>query len=530
MISTHNDPARLAPGEVKSKQLAGLISHDKLHVAYTPEERRALSVLESTGGSRTGDGRQADPTAGMQLSLAQLTCQSGRFKLYLAGGSNVAEEEWCDAEAAVSSGRPYFGLTHPWIWAIDVDVVDPAGYRHLCGVLDDAGLEERFDCRSGGLDRLHLFVYEPEGPNAAIRQRVVDEVNRVYPGLFDFRMQGSGSPIRPPGAPHRSGIARSEPVDGFEEAHDVLQAWFQRHGWEVLSQVPRPVRGRIADLSARDQALLRSEWAEADRIGPPVPRKNGKVDRSAVDIALALAFMGAGLGQQDFVSARSSGPFASPKAVEHPDPAAYLMRQWNWTRSNPYKTRVTSGLSELGAFEAQFVLNNVAGINLGARTLLSAFVDQARQLNRTSFDWSRRDMREETELGLATIDRAIDALVAAGLVKRYPAQQDDHADGYQLLIGAAIRRLEGLKTDHIPSLSLSQCDPISYFPSICHPAFGRSALKRTAFSVLLCFSPTVPRTQAEAMRHGGPSPSTFKARVAALRAAGVLRSVDGGRV
>ena len=99
------------------------------------------------------------PTIEQQLAFATATCRHGSFQQYRGGGSNDLVPGFVTALQAVTSGHPYLGRTHPWIWAIDVDQPDHPHYQLLKTALADAGLNY-VEADSGGSTRAgrHVFV------------------------------------------------------------------------------------------------------------------------------------------------------------------------------------------------------------------------------------------------------------------------------------------------------------------------------------------------------------------------------------
>jgi hypothetical protein len=471
-----------------------------------------------------------EPDVRMSVELALLTCQEGRFRRYVADGSNRATEGTFTALEAVLSGDPHFGFTHPWIWAIDLDFdcdADPGPLRDLLHVIDAHGLDW-FQVSSGGSGRRHVYVHDIDcdGPSeGGVRCRVRDDFLARRPDTeVDWRMQTGGCPIRPPGAPHRSGGRRAEPIDGYEEALELLDDWALQHDHRVRPTSPAE-SGQLHDLSDRDQALLRGDWAEADRVGPPVPRHGGggPVDRSGVDVALAQAFRAAGMPQDRFVDIRRpGGAFPSPRAAGEADPDGYLQGQWAWAEQHPVGSRARAGIAQIDEFRQRFVFENCADLDLSSRTVLDGFIARACELGRTTFDWSRREIKEATDLGSGAVQTSVEKLIDRGLLSRRPNGRTDLADRWQLRVGTALRLVGECKNGPQTVTSGTPCDPFLHFQSPAHPVFGQRAFKRTGWQTLLCFSDVEPRTISEAHRHGGPSLRTMKDRVADLRDAGVL--------
>ena len=71
--------------------------------------------------------------------------------------------------------------------------------------------------------------------------------------------------------------------------------------------------------------------------------------------------------------------------------------------------------------------------------------------------------------------------------------------------------------------------PEFVIPDPLHPVWDRAGLGPTGRDVVLCFSLTEPRSQAEAMRLGGPSQDTFRKRRIQLVEMGALLVVGSQR-
>lgn len=474
------------------------------------------------------------PTSEELERLALLTCQEHRFRLYLGDGTNTPRPGNVSAKEAVRSGGPFFGFTLPHVWGIDVDldVTTPDGERvrrQLLALLDSAGLDEVIECWSGQPGHLHVFVYEPGDVD---RKRIAEHFRADVDSRVDFRLQKGGSPIRPPGAPHRlDSHMRSTPDIGWREAIEMFEDWAERAGHVPRrSESPTAVTGSLNDLSERDQALRRSDWMTADKVGPPVPRHGDRVDRSAVDIALAAGFLSAGLTVEDFVQDRMPmGSCPSPRALDEADPEGYLRSQFDWALTHPLWSKTTVGLADLDEFEFLTVYRNLLDLDLTARTLLSAMCAKATSLGRTRFDWDRRDMNESTDLGMGPIATATGRLEKAGVVRRRPASRVGFADNYQLNVVSITERLNECKNrTHTVTSEQTLYELFLHLPPPFHPAYSRAGLKRTAWSVLLCFTIDEPRTVTEASKLGGPCLRTFRDRAKELRAIGALVSPDGG--
>ncbi|MGE0306416.1 MAG: hypothetical protein AB7Q27_11715 [Acidimicrobiia bacterium] len=507
--------------------------------------RAQISELAGAGDDHKGTGAVVDtpwaivaePSEHELVELARFTCQP-TFDLYLPDGSNNLDPEArrVTAEQAVESGRPYLGRTLPWVWAIDIDIDTSSReggevLRAVLGQLELAGLDEYFLCDSGRPGYRHVFVYEPEGAEA---RRALAEAVRAFvsPGVVDFRLQATGAAIRPPGAPHRFG-GRSMPVDGVDEALEVLRAWWARHGVFDHDVQPGPTKGSLADLSARDRALLRNDWAEADRIGPPVPRRGASVDRSAVDISLAQSLRCIGWTREDFVRARApGGEFPSSKALERNDPETYLGRQWDWAGEHDMTSVQRAGLARLGEFQQAFVVSNHRGLSMVARRVLSAVIAIADARGRTALNVGWREIRELTGAGNGPIGSALDELKLCGLIGVGRVASEGRFSGQATGVRLNISALDRLEVGQNSALSVTPNPVVAPFrptPTLHHPAFWPGGLKPTGWETLIHLSDCEARSLAELEARSGVSRETLKRRLPELVAAGAVVRVGTER-
>lgn len=507
--------------------------------------RAQISELAGAGDNLKSTGAVVDspwaivsePSEHELVELALFTCRPA-FDLYLPDGSNNLDPEArrVTAEQAVTSGRPYLGRTLPWVWAIDIDIDTRSReggevLRAVLGQLELAGLDEYFLCDSGRPGYRHVFVYEPEGAEA--RRALAGAVRAfVSPGVVDFRLQATGAAIRPPGAPHRFG-GRSMPVDGVDETLDLLASWRDRHdaGHEDVRYAQ--VVGSLADLSERDRALLEGDWARADQIGPPTPKRGGVVDRSAVDVALAQAFRRAGLRREDFVRARApGGEFPSPKALEQNDPEAYLGRQWDWAVEHDMSAVQRAGLARLGDFQQAFVVSNHRGLSTVARRVLSALVAIADARGRTALNVGWREIRELTGAGNGPIGSALDELKLCGLIGVGRVASEGRFSGQATGVRLNISALDRLEVGQNSALSVTPTPVVAPFrPTwpLHHPAFWPGGLKPTGWETVTHLSDREARSLAELEARSGVSRETLKRRLPELVAAGAVVRVGTER-
>lgn len=485
-----------------------------------------------------------DEWTAVGLEFAALTCVEGKYHRLIGGGSNDAEPGTCAAAEAVASGRPYFGVTHPWLWVIDIDRdvdSDPdahVAYRELLYVLDMFGLEY-LEVHSGQPGHRHVYVHESEGPKSVTRLSIVERLY-LHPKVFDFRMQSDGCAIRPILSPHRFGGCRAEPVDSIDDAVAVLRGWFDEHRDNAeprrglqLSDRSRidhseagdgvehvPAQRDLQLLSERDTALLYCDWERADRIGPPTPRhEDGTPDLSQVEWTLARGFQYVGLPRAVFLQLRwSAGPSQSPGALKSHRGRDWLVRQWDAAAAFRPGSG-TRGVPGLRDFTHAFVEENRAWLDCPSRRVLAALTEVAQRLGLVKFSQSVRQLEVSTLLSHGSVCGALKALRGAELIWVSRADEPWDADTINLQIQA----LKRLDPDHItdtPSVCISGQEFV--LPAVSHVAWSQFGVGLQARDVLSCFSASEPRSQTEAKRYSALSKDTFRKYRERLVDAGVL--------
>jgi hypothetical protein len=458
----------------------------------------------------------------LQLDLALAVCREGSFMMI--DQKNNRRSDALTAEAAVNDGGAYFGSTHPWIWAIDIDAPHHGSVSTLRSILDD--LDVAFvECRSGGEDdRRHLFVHL--GQELALRTRIQEEVLRAHPDVsskvIDWRGQETGSAIRPPLAPHRLG-GRSEPLIDAAEALAVLQSWSPPGGMGVQ------------ELPSWVYAYMSGDWERAKKLGHPP--KNTR-DRSAIDVSIALGFRNSGRSFSDFYEHRGpAGLYPSPKAVERGDRAHdYLWKQWSDAYRQPMPaTMVRAGIDRLD--DLLWVIDWDPDLELGERHTLAGIVELCRTYGKTSVAFSLRQLVEASLSSLGTVSRSLNS----GRLSRYLGAQTRPSDEswnktcqYQLLVldalGSQVPILE--QSDMSPPWVIQDCSTVGT-PRRTHPMFanGRGVFGQTGYQTLISFDPLEPRTQTEAMNRSlDVGRATFRKWVKEFQYYGILVPADGRRL
>lgn len=471
------------------------------------------------------------PTVEQRLDFAAATCRGDRFWLLKGDGSNDAVPRNVSAHVAVTDGRPYFGWTHPWIWAIDVD--DPAhpSFVFLLATLSDYGLDF-IEVDSGGTDRpgRHVYVHaEEEGQDgsAGIRERVRQCMVEAYPELtpheIDFRPGAGGCPIRPPMSPHRLG-GWALPIDDWDGALQRLLSWAPTSP-EHSPVSPNVLRPRKL-LPAWVDAWEHNDTELAARLGRPMPpfSEKGRPDANRVDLSLALAYLNCGRSLNEFLAVRlPHGSAPSPRSLERPRLAErYLCGQWNRACERPAPiASVRDGLELLPEFRR---VVEAAPLNRKQKLFLGVLAREAERLGRTTLNLSTRDIVTLTGMGFDTIV----ALTHDSALAPWVQRTDPNPAGQARLLAYRFRlRIhETLSNQEHPCQGVEVSDlraPVLTMPERDHPMFiGRGdTLAAADYEVLLCF--VEPATIAEALkRRGDVSRNTVVARVAPLAERGLL--------
>jgi hypothetical protein len=485
-----------------------------------------LAPLER-GGSGNHPGPASIPHASIQTSaglrrsdrrrLAELICRPDSFKVYRQPPSNHTEPGLCNVGAAVDSGRPYLGSTRPYLWAIDVDQPDLPSYATLRALLDLSGAEW-LEGDSGR--HRHLIVCDPDG---SLRASLPGEVTRQHavPGI-DFRLQKTGSAIRPFGSPHRLG-GYSTP-DDIDEAFGQLERWLAAHGDDESGTEPKM-------LPTKAIALRSGEHETAERLGHRLRRRpDGTVDRSAADLSLALYYLNADLSRGRYIDdLRPGGAYPSPKAADSATPDAYLRDQWAAAEDRPRKSDgFKEGLEYLAGFG--LVVEQSAELSAGHKRLLAYLISEGARVGKTRVSASQRDLRYGTGLSRTTIQKLLNDPALAPWVQRIDPNPAGSAKrlafDYRLKVSEkAVELVHARQSPPVTDLRGSHL-PVSRN----HLAFGpvsAGGLGPKAYETLLGYSLSEPRNAATAFRAGGDvCDKTFRAKTDQLVEIGVLVKVD----
>jgi len=403
------------------------------------------------------------------------------------------------AHQAVASGDAFFGSCRPEVWGIDIDGPSHPAVQYLRYVIAWTGVES-LECLSGRDDHRHLFVaVRDEADRDCIQEQIRIAYPNLPPGVIDWRRQRTGSPLRPPGAPHRSG-GRSEPMIDADEALEIVESWCE-------PQTPAPVERRRRALSEWCEAALQGELDRCDRLkARPLGRKaNGERDRSALDVSIALEYRNKGRSKSEFVSdRRPGGPFPSPKAVEVPDPDRYLDRQWESALSRPDPIAShRDGLDRLDeyvvAFEADPDLSSVE------RQVLHGFVRLAERYEKTVPAVAYRQLVEESLTSLDTVSASI---TSRRLSRYLSAPIEPSADDWNESPEYRLRVLETVRSPFHEQSSLpppvrTDCSSAELLRLRVHPVFchhKRGGRGQACFETLTSFSDVEGRSVAEALR------------------------------
>jgi hypothetical protein len=320
-----------------------------------------------------------------------------------------------------------------------------------------------------------------------IRCEVYSRVPRV-----DWRLGEGGSPIRPPLSPHRRG-GRSEPLGDAADALDEVLAWSPATQASVL---PLWV-----------EAVAVGDWASAERLGHSPSRKaNGEVDRSGVDLSIALAFRNAGMKFPDFKRYREPGGTApSPKAVERgAHSSVYLLKQWEAAMSRPpVGDQVKVGLDRLE--ELLWVLESDPALTLPDRQVLHGVIALARHLGKTSVAFSYREISEWSGASLGAVADSLTSGRLAGYLSApvEPTESTWHGTRqYRLLVHEALGRvLPSTEQSFLsPPMVRQDCSQSGILLRTL-PVFAdrQEALGQKGYQALAGYSFEQARTRAEAL-------------------------------
>jgi hypothetical protein len=327
-----------------------------------------------------------------------------RFMRYMAKNLNIAEPGFWALEH-IAAEHPFFGELRPNVLAIDADVKPGVQASEIWSDLETAVAElegrgrECLVLKSGNQTRKgwHVFAVLNE---PADRDRTAQDLRKRFPRL-DVRTRT----IRPPFGLHNNQVERSLPVShSIEDAIELIDSWRP-----LLAGPAQTKPRRLVDLGSAYQALCKGEWAEYERLsGKETPQTDHGVDRSRVDIRIALHCKGLMWAKADVVHLRLyEAP--SPKAVELGIGGAgrlYLERQWDdacqlW--------RPGSGalvLEKLGRIEALVHGHCWTGrCGHNPRAIVLAVVEKARSLKSLSFPMSHRELALACGLSHKTVGK-----------------------------------------------------------------------------------------------------------------------------
>lgn len=185
----------------------------------------------------------------MRLELARAVSRADRARLL--DPNNVAGQAVSLAEA-VASGSAYFVTPRADLMVVDVDLPDEGAGDVLAAfdMLLDAARDARvpfFTTTSGRLGHAHGYFVVAPGDDRVRLERWCREQG------LDVRTQG----IRPPGAPHRSGVGPGSDCDGpgaLEVLRQVPERAHVRALARALCPVQLPGRARLALREGHERA------------------------------------------------------------------------------------------------------------------------------------------------------------------------------------------------------------------------------------------------------------------------------------
>ena len=405
------------------------------------------------------------------------------------------------AHQAVASGDAFFGSCRPEVWGIDIDGPSHPAVQYLRYVIAWTGVES-LECLSGRGHHRHLFVaVKDEADRDFIQEQILVAFPNLPPEVIDWRRQRTGSAIRPPGAPHRFG-GRSEPVIDIDEALEIVESWC-----ELQQPAPASVENCRLALPLWAEAARGGDFAAATALGYAAPSKpDGTVDRSRVDMSLALAYVNANRPCEEFVAdRRPGGRWPSGHAQHSSDPDGYLWRTFaNAERRGPLIPSHRAGLDQLDRFVQTFESDpNLAGKD---RQILMGVVSLCEAYGKTTVAFSYRQLVEASLGGLRTVSETIQS----GRLSPYlsaPIEPTEegwaNTSEYRLLVLEALGKWSSLEQSgsHTPGTGRLDCsgdDPTLRI----HPVFSDMAggLGQKAFETLKSFSDCEGLTVAEAGR------------------------------
>ena len=492
------------------------------------------STLETRlhGASEPNVISQVPPDTTTQRRFAVAMCRADSYHLLKGDGSNTADNGLVSHSAAVADGRPYFGVVHPWIWAIDVDRPEHPAFAMLLSLLDGNDIEHVVvDSGSSMRTGRHVFAYVPEAE--AYRKTISSAILSAHPDASTALDYRAGGTIRPPLAPHRHG-GWSRPLFGDLEALEMLERWF-------LVETGVPVEAPEGQALPRWAVqLLNGKYNEAEQLGHKVRRNGNYIDKSAVEFSLALAFRNAGKQLNDYLAARMpGGSHPSLKALAAPARAdAYLRKQWAGALLRPMPvSRIRDGLDRLDEFEQAVEAWTGFARPRATKAVLLGLIATAREIRRTTFDLDQRTLSALSGIGRSAVgwvakrDLAPFAeLLAVEEVAPGATSNVPPTSQFRLRILEMLADPKVVTSGH----TVRTVGDLFVWPTIAtfsiartHPVFCNAGLGATAFETLKCFSSTEARTQSRAMSlRVDVCERTFREKCHRLQQLGVLVPSD----
>ena len=459
--------------------------------------------------TRTPAQQSPAPALADRRSLALAVAAPGADALALDRDNAAAG--WWSVPDAVAAGEPYAVEVRAGLLCLDLDT--PTGeaadrYREVRQAVARHGVPT-VEVASGRPGHRHLWLVLGTAPEAL--------ADRLAAACRPLDARRGGARVRPPLTPHREGHpvalldpespadalavlwGAGPPVAAVEALVDALTAA------EPTTDAAPPrrsaLRARPTPLSPDMQALVNNGDTEARY-----------ASRSEALAAGACALVRAGHSDSAVIDLLDASPL-SRRAADRRDPRGYLageVRRARETveasppRERPEHVETVERLREAAATIAWPRGGGVAPATVAA--VLDALLRLSQRAGRWTLDVSVRQAAEAAAVGRGPAERALHALVAAGVLRRHP-HRDRRARARYTLDRRVLSRLCGGQRDSTPRPVADGVAPTVPLPAALegHDAWRRGALGPSARRVLTALDPEDAASTATVARAVGLS-------------------------